>query len=121
MNLYQWLCLLGVPTLVGLLIAILVKKPIEKRIAKQEAAQTTQQTQTKAVMLGVQALLRDRLLQAFKHYEEQGWASYEDKRNVENMHTQYEALGENNVMNARYARFLALPDNPSTKHEEVAS
>lgn len=114
MNLYQWLCLLGVPTIVGILIGILVKKPIEKRIEAQEQAQTLQQTQTKAVMLGVQALLRDRLLQGFKFYEDQGWASYEDKRNMENMHTQYEALGENNVMNARYTRFLALPDSAPT-------
>ena len=121
MNLYQWLCLLGVPTVVGILIAIFIKKPIEKRIAKQEAEQATQQTQTKAVMLGVQALLRDRLLQAFKHYEQQGWASYEDKKNVENMHTQYEALGENNVMTQRWNRFNALPDNPPMKQEEVAS
>lgn len=121
MNLYQWLCLLGIPTIIGILISIIIKNPIEKKIAKQEHAQSTQQEQTKAVMLGVQALLRDRLLQAFKHYEEQGWAAYDDKKNVENMHKQYEALGENNVMNARYDRFLALPDSEPIKHEEVSA
>lgn len=113
MNLYQWLCIVGVPSIVALLIGLFIKKPIEKRIKEQEDAQATQQAQTKAVMLGVQALLRDRLLQGFKFYEEQKWASYEDKRNMENMHTQYEALGENNVMNERYKRFLALPDSPT--------
>jgi hypothetical protein len=117
MNLYQWLCLLGIPSIVTILIGILIKKPIERRIAAQERQQTTQQTQTQAVMLGVQALLRDRLLQGYKFYEEQGWASYEDKTNMENMHTQYEALGENNVMNARHQRFIALPDNPPDRNE----
>ena len=112
MELYQWLCLFGVPAIIGLLIGIFIKKPIEKRIEAQEAAQATQQKQTNAVMLGVQALLRDRLLQGYKHYEQQGWASYEDKSNMENMHNQYEALGENNVMNARHERFINLPDHP---------
>ena len=97
MNLYQWLCLFGIPTIIAFLISITIKSPIEKRIKKQE-----------------DALLRDRLLQAFEHYESKGWASYDEKRNVENMHTQYEALGENNVMNHRYERFLALPDKPTT-------
>ena len=114
MNLYQWLCLFGIPTIIAFLISITIKNPIEKRIKKQEDAQKKQHEQTKAVMLGIQALLRDRLLQAFEHYETKGWASYDEKRNVENMHTQYEALGENNVMNHRYERFLALPDKPTT-------
>ena len=112
MSIYQWLCVFGIPSIIGLLIGIFIKKPIEKRIAAQETAQETQAKQTKAVMLGVQALLRDRLLQGYKHYDEQGWASYEDKKNMENMHNQYEALGENNVMNARHERFLDLPDHP---------
>ena len=118
MNLYQWLCLLGIPTIIGILISIIIKNPIEKKIAEQAAEQETQRTQSAAIMLGVQALLRDRLLQAFKHYEEQGWASYEDKKNVENMHIQYEALGENNVMNNRYDRFLALPDTEPKEHKK---
>ena len=115
MNLYQWLCVFGIPSIIGLLIGIFIKKPIEKRIAAQETATATQAKQTKAVMLGVQALLRDRLLQGYKFYEDQGWASYEDKTNMENMHTQYEALGENNVMNARHDRFIDLPDQPNER------
>lgn len=115
MNLYQWLCLLGIPTIVGLLIGIFIKKPIEKRIEQQEAAQATQQQQTRAVMLGVQALLRDRLLQAYRHYAVQGWADYDAKQNVENIHTQYEALGPNNVMQGYHERFMALPDNSPTE------
>lgn len=112
MNLYQWLSLLGVSGLIGTLIGIFVKAPIEKKIAKQEQEQAIQRQQNQALMLGVQAMLRDRLLQGYKFYEEQGYASYEDKSNMENMHKQYESLGENNVMNARHERFIALPDSP---------
>ena len=113
MSIYQILSLCGVPALIGIAIAFLIQKPLEKRVKNAEENQATQESQQKAIMLGVQALLRDRLLQGYKHYEEQGWASYEDKKNMENMHVQYEALGENNVMNARHERFMALPDNPS--------
>ena len=111
-SIYQWLCVFGIPSIIGLLIGIFIKRPIEKRIAAQEDAQMKQEAQTNAVMLGVQALLRDRLLQGYKYFEKQGFASYEDKTNMENMHKQYEALGENNVMNARHERFINLPDTP---------
>ena len=98
MSLFQILSLAGVPTLVGIIIALVIKRPLDKRIQTAEANQATQQTQSKAIMLGVQALLRDRLLQAYQHYEVRGWANYDEKQNIDNIHTQYEALGPNNVM-----------------------
>ena len=67
------------------------------------------EAQNKATMLGVQALLRDRLLQAFKHYISQGYAEYNDRENVKNMYDQYEALGPNSVMTDMYEKFVALP------------
>ena len=112
MNVYQWLCVFGIPSIIGLLIGIFIKKPIEKRIEAQEQAQETQQKQNTAIMLGVQALLRDRLLQAYRYYEEKGWCEYDDKQNVLNIHKQYEALGPNAVMDVMHKKFLELPDHP---------
>lgn len=65
--------------------------------------------QNVATQLGVQALLRDRLLQAFKFYINQGYADYDDRQNVLNMYTQYESLGPNKVMENLYHRFEELP------------
>lgn len=110
MNAYQILSLAGVPALVGIIIALVIKRPLEKRVEEAERNQATQQTQSKAIMLGVQSLLRDRLLQAYRHYAHQGWACYDDKQNVLNMYTQYEALGPNSVMDGYHAKFMALPD-----------
>ena len=110
MNAYQILSLAGVPALVGIIIALVIKRPLEKRVEEAERNQATQQTQSKAIMLGVQSLLRDRLLQAYRHYSHQGWACYDDKQNVLNMYTQYEALGPNSVMDGYHAKFMALPD-----------
>lgn len=113
MSLFQILSLAGVPTLVGIIIALVIKRPLERRVQEAEAAQATQRTQSGAIMLGVQALLRDRLLQGYRHYIAQGWACYEDRQNLENMYTQYEALGPNSVMDQLHDQFTHLPEqNP---------
>lgn len=95
MTIYNWLTLFGIPGLMAALWAFVVG------LWKQN----------KAVKLGLQALLRDRLLQAFTHYEQAGYADYDEKTNVTNMFTQYESLGKNGVMNKRYEKFMNLPDH----------
>ena len=97
MSIYQWLCLLGIPSIIaGMLgfVRLWVK-------------------QMRAVKLGLQAILRDRLLQAYHYYKEQGYASYDEKQNVLNLYTQYEALGPNGIMQRKHEAFLALPEEPA--------
>ena len=113
MSLYQILSLAGVPTLVGIIIALLIKRPLERRVQAAEASQATQRQQSQAIMLGVQALLRERLLQGYRHYIAQGWDSYEDRSNLENIYTQYEALGPNSVMDQLHSQFVSLPEQPA--------
>ena len=123
MNVYQWLCVFAVPNLIFLLWQTFINKQTKKREktverrrreieTKQEEIRVQNEqleAQNKATMLGVQALLRDRLLQAFKHYISQGYADYTDRENVKNMYDQYEALGPNSVMSDLYEKFTALP------------
>ena len=101
MNLYQGLCVLGIPSLVigsfGLVIG--------------------QFKQLKALKLGLQAILRDRLLQAYKFYEHQGYASYDDKSNIQNIYNQYEALGPNGIMERKHFHFLELPEEANNNDE----
>lgn len=122
-SIYQWLCVLAVPNLVFLLWQTVINKKVKKKeeqISARRAEIEAQQkeikaqndaleAQNKATMLGVQALLRDRLLQAFRHYIQQGYADYNDRENVRNMYAQYEALGPNSVMSDLYEKFTALP------------
>ena len=77
-----------------------------------EAANARVEAQNTATMLGVQALLRDRLLQAFNHYLARGWIGADDRSNIDNMYVQYEALGENNVISDIYNQVRALPSIP---------
>lgn len=65
--------------------------------------------QTRAVKRGVQALLRDRLIQGYKFYAVQGWADVDDRSNLENVYVQYHALGANGVMDDLRDKFLKLP------------
>ena len=103
MSIWNWLSLFGVPAIVaGVVISLWM--------------------QTKAIKIGVQALLRDRLLQGYKHFEEKGYADVEDRENLENVYVQYHTLGKNGVMDDLRAKFLALPlrkpVTPTTEKEE---
>ena len=116
MDLAQILSVCGVSGiisgLVGVLIAVFLKRPLEKRVSESEAANARVEAQNTATMLGVQALLRDRLLQAFNHYLARGWIGADDRANIDNMYVQYEALGENNVISDIYNQVRALPTIP---------
>lgn len=71
-----------------------------------------------AVCLGVQALLRDRLYQAYDYWSDKQYAPVSAKENFENMYTQYHHLGMNGVMDEHYKNFMRLPDK---KPEEVST
>ena len=58
---------------------------------------------------GTQALLRDRLLQAFHFFMKRGVVTYGEAKNFENMYQAYHALGKNGVMESIYKQFLKIP------------
>lgn len=100
MTTYQILCLCGIPSIVSIVIGWLIGRVRTYRV------------DTKALMLGLQAVLRDRLLQSYKHYTGKGYADTDDRMNWENMYTQYHSLGANGVMDDIRLKFLALPTAP---------
>lgn len=106
--------------LVGVLIAVFLKRPLEKRVRENEDANRRVEEQNKATQLGVQALLRDRLLQAFEHYLARGWISAGERDNVDNMYNQYEGLGPNNVISDIYNQVRALPSIAPESHPVAA-
>ncbi len=106
--------------LVGVLIAVFLKRPLEKRVTESEAANKRVEEQNTATMLGVQALLRDRLLQAFNHYLARGYITAGERDNIENMYTQYEKLGPNNVIHDIYDQVRALPSIQPGSHPTEA-
>lgn len=90
MNIYQWLCLLSVPTILAALF-----KYILSRI--------------KGIRLGVQALLRAQMINDYNKWEERGYAPIYARQNFENCWMQYHNLGANGVMDDLHKKFLELP------------
>lgn len=115
MEWYHILTVMGIPTIISGVFAMILNRGMKARDEKQEEIRkqsAVMEQQNTALMLGIQAILRDRLLQGYRHYSEKGWADYDDRQNMENMYAQYHALGANGVMDGYRERFLALPDLP---------
>ena len=93
MTVYQWMCVLGIPSLLAGLVTFI----------------KLQVHQNRAMKLAVQAILRDRLLQSFQFCKRQGFATSDDRQNFENMYVQYHLLGGNGVMDDVRQKFFALP------------
>lgn len=133
---YQIVMMLGIPSLISGLCMLAINRGIvrrdearrledaerekkraaaeveqRKRDQAMEAQQAVVEKQNNALMAAVQAMLRDRLLQGYRHYFAQGWADYDDRENLENIWQQYHALGANGVMDGVREKFLALPVN----------
>lgn len=73
------------------------------------------ESKNEAVCLGVQALLRDRLIQSYNYHLDKGYAPIYAKQNFENMWKQYHNLGVNGVMDGIRDNFMNLPDRPESE------
>lgn len=94
MSIYNWLSLFGIPGIIAGLFGFII----------------AQVKQNNAIKLGLQAILRDRLLQAYEYYGTRGCANYDEKSNVQNLYDQYEILGPNGIMEVKHQEFIHLPD-----------
>ncbi len=97
---YQWLCLFGIPALIGGVFKYL------HTLVKKNAADTA------AVKVGIQALLRSQMITDYNKWEDRGYAPIYARDNFENCWKQYHALGVNGVMDDLHNKFLELPTEP---------
>lgn len=100
MTLYQVLCLIGFPSFVVACLGYLWRK-----LRKQS-------DETKAIKSGVQALLRNQMIDSYNKWVEKGYAPIYAKQNFENMWIQYHKLGVNGVMDGIHDTFMHLPTEP---------
>ena len=70
---------------------------------------------TESVQLGVQALLRSKMIDEYNKWSERGYAPIYARENFQNMYEQYHNLGMNGVMDDLLEKFKELP---TQKHEE---
>lgn len=78
-----------------------------KRVKAEQKATTEKELES--LKLGVQALLRNALLEQYDKWGELGYCPYDKKQSIDNMHTQYANLGVNGVMDEAHREFMKLP------------
>lgn len=64
-----------------------------------------------ALKEGVQALLRDRIIQAYNHYSDKGWIPIYATESIEACYKSYEELGENGVIDNLMSQLRELPNH----------
>ena len=106
METYQWLCLLGIPSIFTMILGYLIKS----------VKQTKEDGDS--VKKGVQALLRAQMINDWNHYSKKGYAPIYARQNFENCWVQYHSLGANGVMDDIHEKFLDLPDKDPKKKDE---
>lgn len=103
MSTYQWLCLFGIPALIGGFVAFAVKWILK---------------QVKGIKLGVQALLRAQMIADYNKWSEREYAPIYARQNFENCWQQYHSLGANGVMDNIHELFFQLPTEPPVQIEK---
>lgn len=101
MTIYQWLCVLSVPTAIVAVYKMMIRQIKDVR------------AQNDAIKLGLQALLRAQLIADYNKWSEKGYAPIYARENFENCWRQYHALGANGVMDDIHERFRDLPTEQS--------
>lgn len=71
----------------------------------------------RAVMVGMQALLRDRIIQAYNHYQDKDYCPIYGKENVKRMYTAYHALGGNDVATKLVEKLMDMPEEPEERED----
>lgn len=77
-------------------------------------------TRQQALELGIQALLRNALIQQYDSWTAKQHAPIHIKDNFNNMYQQYHALGANGVMDNMYQDFMGLPVTPPAAPDTAA-
>lgn len=102
---WGWLSLIGIPALISSVPLTLCRWGWSKMKQKM--------SDMKATELGLQALLRDRLVQAYNHsVHTRGFCPIYEKENITGMYEQYHNLGGNGAVKKLYDEIMDLPTQP---------
>jgi hypothetical protein len=81
---------------------------------RQEAAKKSKE-ETDAIREGMQALLRDRIIQVYNSCEEKEGSTFFEVENMTHMYNAYSGLGGNGAITALFKKFQKLPYNHCDK------
>ncbi len=79
----------------------------------------TKKKENDALKAGLQALLRDRIIQAYNHYvQDKGWIPIYAKESIDACYKSYEALGDNGVIDNLMQQINELQNYPPKNRGE---
>lgn len=99
--------------LAGAIITYLVTMLRQKKQQIEE-----QRKENEALKAGVQALLRDRIIQAYNHYSDKGWIPIYAMQSIEACYHSYEELGENGVIDNLMRQLRELSNHEPEEQSE---
>ena len=99
--------------LAGAIITYLVTVLRQKKQQIEE-----QRKENEALKAGVQALLRDRIIQAYNHYQDKGWIPIYAMQSIESCYRSYEELGENGVIDNLMRQLRELSNHEPEEQTE---
>lgn len=96
----EWILKYWIEALFGLISACLVAgyRRLSCKLKEQDC-----------IKLGIQALLRDRIIQSYNHYTEKGCCPIYAMENVIELYNQYHALGGNGAVTELVERLKDMP------------
>lgn len=97
--------------IVGKLLGQLINAAGGAIIAYLLAVIKLKKKENEALKVGVQALLRDRIIEIYYHYTEKGWMPLDVRNSLEACYKSYEALGENGVIDDLVEQLRELPNH----------
>lgn len=89
-------------SIIGLPSIFTVLGWVYKRVKENES-------QTESVKLGIQALLRNEMIDTYNKWLDKGFAPIYARESFENCYLQYHNLGANGVMKDIHDKFMTLP------------
>ena len=104
------------PSLSSLLSGVLLWK-FKAIQAEGKVEQAERAKKHEALVTGVVAMLRARLIAAMDYYLALGWVPHHKAEVVNKMYVAYHNLGGNDIVSLTYQHFMTLPHTAPTKEE----
>lgn len=86
-------------------------------IGRSSAAKKIEAKKNEAIQDGVQALLRDRIIWAYNHYQDKTYCPIYAKENAKRMYDAYHALGGNDVATQLKDKLIHMPEEAEREEE----
>lgn len=106
------------PSLSSLLSGVLLWK-FKSFQAAGKAERVERAKKHEALVVGVVAMLRDRLIDVMDYYLATGWVPHHKAEAVNKMYLAYHGLGGNDIVTQTYRQFTALPHSAPQKGDDT--